>query len=400
MSDLIDFMLEALGYLYGHVLLVAGGVLFSLAGLIPCVLVIFLIWLAVSMGHRRAQRARCFIDVLEIGLKQGRTLPQAVQSLAEFRVTEMGVYFHLMAAWLERGLRLSEALLEVPRFLPRHIGAMLRVGEELGDVARVLPVCRATLQSGASSTQKNINTLIVLLFVSPVAPVLLWLLQLTVFPKFQLLLQDMTDTGASVPAVSFPAATFQWSLILANVILVLWVLFFLATCFQGLGTWLLRTIFPAWSQMADAISLAIPWRRRRIQRDFSMLLGLLLDAGVPEAKALRLAAAGTGNRRFLGRAERAVKDLQDGVKLPEAVRWLDRHGEFQWRLQNACHAPSRFVTALAGWQEALEARAFQQEQMCSQAFTTGFVLLNGLMVGLATFGIFRTLAGITTLALW
>jgi type II secretory pathway component PulF len=282
----------------------------------------------------------------------------------------------------------------VPRFLPRHIRAMLEVGEELSDIRRVLPVCRATLPSGASSTQKNVNSLIVLLFVSPVGPVLLWVLWIFVFPKFEMIMEDMA------PGTVWSSSPFQWSLVLANLILAAWLLFFIGTCFQGVGEWILRTMAPSCAGVIDALSLRIPWRRRRVQRDFSALLALLLDAGVPEEKSVRLAAQGTGNRGFQKRAERVVADLREGVKLPEAVRWLDPRGEFRWRLQNACHAPNRFVTALSGWQDALEAKAFQQEQFFSQGLTTGFVLLNGIMVGLATITVFQALASITEIALW
>ena len=49
------------------------------------------------------------------------------------------------------------------------------------------------------------------------------------------------------------------------------------------------------------------------------------------------------------------------------------------------------MAALRGWHDALEAKAFQQEQTASQAITTCFVLLNGLMLGLMALGIFGLL---------
>src|SRR5882762_547387 len=126
MEDLFTSVLEWLVGLYGRSLLFGWGVLFSLAGLLPAGVTLYVIWLAVSAGQRRQQRARCFLDLVEIGLRQGRTVEQTVQSLSAGRVQDMGVRFHLLAAWLERGLRLSAALAEVSRFLPRHIRGMLR----------------------------------------------------------------------------------------------------------------------------------------------------------------------------------------------------------------------------------------------------------------------------------
>ena len=137
-----------------------------------------------------------------------------------------------------------------------------------------------------------------------------------------------------------------------------------------------------------------------MQRDFSVMLALLLDVEVPEDKAVRLAAESTANRVFLMRAERVVADLRQGVKLTEAVRWLDDAGEFRWRLRNAAQAGRGFVAALDGWHETLEAKAFQQEQIASQTITTGFVFLNGLMVSLIAVALFQLLIAVIEVAAW
>jgi len=402
MEDILSSLLDGLFTFYGRSIAFAGWLLISMAGALPGLVATYIVWLLVSAAHRRQQRARCFIDLVEIGLKEGRTVEQTVLSLAASRVKDMGVRFHLLAAWMERGLRLSAALAEVPRFLPAHIRSMLRVGEEIGDLGRVLPVCRATLKDGFSSTQKNVNNLMVLLFVSPVGPALVWMMAIFVFPKFQQIMMDMTveNPVGDGNVVPWSSAPFQWSLFLANVTLAAWLAFLFGTCLQGAVAWLLKWVLPGWSRLSDAFSFRIPWIRHRMLRDFSALLTLLLDAGIPEEKSVRLAADGTGNRTFVRRAERVNDELRKGAKLTEAVRWLDDAGEFRWRLTNACHAPNRFAAALSGWHEALEARAFQQEQMFSQTITTGFVLMNGLMVGLATVGVFKALVGITEMALW
>src|SRR5437867_4372766 len=100
-SSLLDWDLSLLQRL----MLLGGGLLFSLAGLLPCALALYLIWLGLSAEQRRQQQARCFIHLLDLGLRQGRTVEQTVDSLSDQRVREMGVRFHLLAAWLERGLR-------------------------------------------------------------------------------------------------------------------------------------------------------------------------------------------------------------------------------------------------------------------------------------------------------
>jgi len=237
----------------------------------------------------------------------------------------------------------------------------------------------------------------VLLFVSPVGPILIWVIAIFVWPKFRAIAQDIGSENM-VPLLTWSDAPFNWSFVLANLSMVAWLIVLLSICLQGAGAWLRHV--PGWTWLSHSFSMRIPWRRRRMQRDFSALLGLLLDAGVPEAEAVRLAAEGTGNSRFQRRADRVVEDLKQGVKLTDAVRWLDDRGEFRWRLRNVSQGQSRFGAALAGWQEALEAQAYRQEQLFSQALSSGFVLLNGLMVGLATVSVFSMLVKITELALW
>jgi type II secretory pathway component PulF len=138
----------------------------------------------------------------------------------------------------------------------------------------------------------------------------------------------------------------------------------------------------------DVIS---PWRMKRLSRDFSAMLAVLLDTGVPEAEAVALAGQSTANPTFLRRANQVVSQLKQGVKLPEALRVLDRGGELQWRIANALHRGHGFLKALAGWHDALDAKAFQQEQMAAQLTTTGLVLLNGLIVGSIVCAVFLCL---------
>jgi type II secretory pathway component PulF len=130
-------------------------------------------------------------------------------------------------------------------------------------------------------------------------------------------------------------------------------------------------------------------------------LALLLDAGLPEARAVELAAESTGNRIFQNRAGRVGADLANGVPLPEAVGQIDGSGEFQWRLTNAARARQGFLSALHAWHEALNARAEQQEQTATQMAMTGLVFYNGAIVGLVMVGVFQFLTGILdVVALW
>jgi type II secretory pathway component PulF len=138
-----------------------------------------------------------------------------------------------------------------------------------------------------------------------------------------------------------------------------------------------------------------------LERDFSVMLALLLDAEVPEEQAVTLAARSTDNGVFIRRGAQVVQQLHDGVTLTEAMRLIDDTGEFRWRLENAAHGRGGFMNALAGWHEALEAKAYQLEQAASQVITTGLVIVNGCAVGLIAVGMFQVLTSVVwNLALW
>jgi len=249
---------------------------------------------------------------------------------------------------------------------------LIAIGEELGELLKVLPACQAALTGARGRTQSITNNLVVLMFVSPLGPLVLAVLAVWIFPKLKAIAMDMAS-GTS----AWSGPLFDGSIAVAWFIAAAWFLF-----------WFGNLALP------DRVEFLLPWRRKRMQRDFSTMFSLLLDAGVPEARALRLGAECAANSGFLERAQRAAAELQQGAKLPEAARRLDDAGEFAWRLRNAAAPRGSFAAALEGWHEALDAKAFQQQQTASQLVTTGFVLLNGVMVSLVALGLFRLLLAI------
>ncbi|HZL77339.1 MAG TPA: type II secretion system F family protein, partial [Candidatus Limnocylindrales bacterium] len=142
------------------------------------------------------------------------------------------------------------------------------------------------------------------------------------------------------------------------------------------------------------ITWRVPWKQKKLQRTFSAMLAVLLDGGVPEAEAVRLAGDSTANEICRRRAQQVIAALEKGIKLDDAVRLFDDSGEFHWRLTNATHAHGGFLNALRGWHEALDAKAFQQEEAATHVLTSGLVILNGLVVALIATAMFGILIAI------
>jgi len=331
---------------------------------------------------RRAERARLFLDLLETALKNGQPIEETLISVARSRDLSMGVRFHLLAAWLEQNLRLEEALAKVPLFLPPQITAMLRAGQKIGDLGKVIPACRQLLKDAVSQTRSAISYLVILtLVITPLGVMIMWLLEVTVFPRFM-------EIGSAMGVGNDFHVSYLYEHRQAIICLQSLVLAFL---------WAAALIYiggPRAAAWFQGLHYRLPWRRKRMQRDFSTLLAILLDSGVSEPDALTLAAECTANRIFRRRAARAVQALQQGESLTAAVQRMDDSGEFRWRLANAFHGRGGFLRALAGWHEWLDAKAFQQEQGAAHVFTTALVLWSGLFVGVVVVSVFMFLVSV------
>ena len=178
---------------------VAGITALILLGLAIVLGFLMLAHFALTLPMRRAERARVFLDLLESTLKQGKPVEETLISLGHSRDLSMGVRFHLLAAWLETGLSLEEALAREPGFLPPQVTAMLRAGRQLGDLTKVLPASRKLLSDATSQTRGAMNYLLVVTFViTPTGFSVLGLLSIFVIPKFMEVFAGMgikTGTG-------------------------------------------------------------------------------------------------------------------------------------------------------------------------------------------------------------
>ncbi len=373
--------------------------LYLLLGLAPICGISYLLYFLLTLPMRRNERARMFLDLLELGLREGRTPETAVADAAASRDRSLGVRFHLLAAHLEEGLRLSQALEQVPRLLPPQVCAMLRTGERICDIRKVLPACRLLLHDSVSQVRSALNYLILLAFaISPAMVIVPLILRAFVLPKFKYVFAGMLG-GQSLPA--FTRLVFGGSTIVTaiqvGIVSVIWLVTLAYLGGPRLHSWIHR-VLPG---LQDWLLARLPWRRKRLQRDFSAMLAVLLDAEVPEAEAVTLAAQSTSNLAIVSRAQKVCALLQRGIKLPEALGALDDSQELQWRLSNALRRGAGFVGALTGWHEALDAKAFQLEQAAAQLTTTVLVLINGGIVASILIAVFLILISvINQTSLW
>jgi hypothetical protein len=174
---------------------------------------IYLIHFLFSLPMRRAEYARLFLDLVEGAIKRGQAVEEMILSLAQSRDRAVGLRFHLMAAYIESGLSFGEALEKVPRFLPPQIVAMLRAGEKLGDLKKVLPASREILRDRPVAVRSAMHYLIlVILLFFPIFILVVMLMAIFVIPRFKEVAAAMNIELWREPCL-FSAIPADWSVL-------------------------------------------------------------------------------------------------------------------------------------------------------------------------------------------
>lgn len=375
-------------------LLAAAGpaALWLLIGLSPLTVFLALAFWSSRAPLRRMETARLLLDLIQTSVGNNKDPKESIVAAARTLDPEIAEAFHDIACGLERGETIAQAVKASGLRLPPAFGPILAVGERTGRLKELLPAADRILRDGQKLNHNTTAAVIGLAFVvAPFSLLMLATLRVYVFPKFREIMADMLSGGPPALASWAFDPDSQWLNIHLLLMLLIWgsVMVYVATS-QG---YLSGTI-------ADRVNLLIPWRRRRMQRDFSTTLAVLLDAGLDEAESVRLAADASGNQSFRERAGLIIENLSRGMPLPEAVQPLDNDGQFRWRIANAADAANGFTNALAGWQEDLDARAFFQEQAMTHGLAAFLVVWNGVVVGGIAFCVFQFLVHTLNLLLW
>ena len=337
-----DFYNDVLESPFLPVLAMLAGVVY----LLLCTVGIYIVYFFLSLPLRRAERARVFLDLLQLGVEEGISAGQIITQTAAISDKTLGRRFQQLAREMSSGKNLGAALAAVPRLLPQQVVAMLAIGERLGDVRKVIPAARKLQDDALSQVRGALNYLLIITFAfTPVMIFLPIFCQIKVIPVFRAVFEDMLANGTLPAFTRFVLGSqMQFVGVQMGFLALVWAM---ALCYAGgprLGRWL-RGISP---EVVDGIFWMMPWRRKRLQRDFSAMLAVLLDAGIAEEEAVTLAGQSTHNVMFEKRAGRVCDQLRAGVVLPEAIQSIDGAGELRWRLANALKRGSDYQSILAG----------------------------------------------------
>ncbi len=249
-----------------------------------------LCWLF-SAPMRRHERARLLLELMEIGLERGQSPEHLLQEDAVRRERVLKRPLRRQARRLESGVRLGDALRGVPELLPPAAVALIEAGERLGNLRAAIPACRRLLRDGVEQVSRAHHYLVLLLLVTTPA----WLgmtgvLYFYVLPIFLGVVEELglESSGLVVELLKWRVPVLALQL---GLLLVLWTGAALYCGGPRLTRWLTRRLPRAW----EGWRAALPWNRRRVMRDFALLLAVAVDVGLPEAQAVALAGDGAGD---------------------------------------------------------------------------------------------------------
>jgi general secretion pathway protein F len=244
-------------------------------------------------------------------------IPQALDSLGEEEENPaLRTVVLQIADSLRKGAAFSAALDEHPDLFSKLYVSMIRVGEEAGELPKVMADLADLLEHEDEIRGEVQAAVAYPLFVLVFGIVTVTILLTVVLPRLFSMLQEMLDV--------LPLPT----LILLRVSSGLhqywpWLLLGLATVFFG-ARWYLRT--PAGAFACDKLKLRLPvmgsvFRSAALGR-FARTLGTLEKSGVSLLPALKIVENTIGNRLLAGQVARVAEETRGGDSLAGPLRKL------------------------------------------------------------------------------
>ena len=155
----------------------------------------------VTIPARRDAKSRLALEIIASGLAHGNSPERTMVAVSKTREKAVGARFHLVAAYIEEGCRLSVAINQSPGFVPAGVAGLLHVGEVTGDYLKCIHAARELVAAPVTRTSSAIHYAFALLcVVAPTAFLILPWWQIWIWPRFVQIFHDMVQVP--VPAYS------------------------------------------------------------------------------------------------------------------------------------------------------------------------------------------------------
>lgn len=340
---------------------------------------VLILWL-IMLPRRRQERTRLFLHLLEIGMREGMSPQQSLKGLYGCPDKQISHELDEVVFMVSEGSSLSEALRREPAALPPRAVELIAAGERIGNLLAVFPLVQRWCTDETTRMVSALHYPSTLLMVTvPFYFVVSGFLNVVIIPKYAEIFEGMLD-GRMLPAFT---RSYMWGayngiphLMVAGLFVIM-VSVAMSGAFSSRG-FMVRV--PRLKAAMDWGVFRLPWWRYRFQRDFAIVLGMLIDNGIDEPEAVTLAARGTGNTVMIRRSSRICQQLEQGHSLSDALRLVTRRDDLGWRVATSALGTDGFLATLGGWSEMLGARADRWEQVVAHILSSAIILFVGLLV--------------------
>jgi general secretion pathway protein F len=321
-------------------------------------------------------------------LAAGLPLPRALRAVArESRKRELQALADAVAAEVDRGRPLSDALRDLPRAVPPFLADLIKAGEAGGNLPAVLLQIAESGEAEAHIHRTLRTALIYPLMVTSIALAIVIL-------NVSGLMGDMSFKVLGGEELPLFRVAFQKHLVMpwfVNLLThpILWgavMIAFLACA---------GYVAPILSLRGSRTGIPVfgPLVQQVLVSRFCRVLGLLAERGVPLPTSLRLAGAASDSARLAAQAESAAADLESGRPIDEAIdrlRLLPAVSRWGMTAAAARGALAEELQALARQADGAAADAGRRFAIVMEM---GLIIVIGLFVLLGAGGsILRTLA--------
>jgi type II secretory pathway component PulF len=268
-----------------------------------------------SQGRLKPTLVLRFTEILTTLMANGLSLKEALALVRTLGGKPLAVFLETLYGKVQKGQSLHSALESGPQgFSPLYLG-LVRIGEQTGDLAAILPRLADYLKSRNALRQKTINALVYPSFVLAVALIGVALLSIFVLPVLTGAIGGVNPDAAGQYQKN--VAGFQWGAGMLFAVLALVALGIIAL----LGSSRVNTVL---AERLDGLLLQIPLVRDLVWQTFglhvSFAMEILLTSGFSVEVSLQECQAIIGNRAVRSQWTRVRDRVVKGQPLSHALR--------------------------------------------------------------------------------
>jgi type IV pilus assembly protein PilC len=309
----------------------------------------------------------------DLSLQEGLALVSAqTESRAARQLLER------VSARLDEGQSLGEAFAKESRYLPAFYIEMIRMGEQSGNMEKVLSRLADSYDKDAEISGKVVSAVTYPVILAVLMLCVIVLLIVEVLPMFE---EVLASLGGQMPAITRALLDIgrfigDYFFILLGVIAIL-----------VIAAVMMRQSVRG-REMLDGWALKTPIRGR-IQRDiacvrFARSLSLLIKSGIGIAESMRMVAATMTNTSIRVRLRKAAQNIEKGQTLQEAVAPLGLFPELLLKIiavgESTGHTDDVLDKTAAAMERRLDERLARLTTVLEPALIIVLSLIGGVVL--------------------